>query len=205
MQFNAAICIAALLSAVMAVPNVTPKLLSDASDCRYWSMGRYMFVVDSADDAAINGLPAQPYDIILPSEVLSLLAIDLRASRRIAKVLYGCDNGQAVAYSNPFQKLGICQDRQNAHILIGAPTDKVLEPEVYAHEIDGLQQEGMYLGVKGQTTWGFRFTPGSCFANGTVSTKDYYELKLMGLPESPYDTAGYEVEFEGFLKVERWL
>jgi hypothetical protein len=27
----------------------------------------------------------------------------------------------------------------------------------------------------------------------------------MGLPESLYDTAEYKVEFERFLKVERWL
>jgi hypothetical protein len=37
-----------------------------------------------------------------------------------------------------------------------------------------------------------------------VSTRDYYEVKLMGLPESEYDTAGYEVEFEGFLKIAPW-
>jgi hypothetical protein len=88
--------------------------------------------------------------------------------------------------------------------LIDAPAKKVLIPELYALVIDSVKQEGVYLGVKGQTTWGFRYTPASCNANATLSTKDYYEVKLLGLPESEYDTVGYEVELKGFLRVIHW-
>ena len=200
-----ALFIATLLGATAAVPAVIPRLVSIPGNCGYWPTGRFMIVVDSAEDPAVNGLPAQPYDIIFPSKVLPLLAIDLRASRRIAKSLYACDAGQAAIPSSPaFEKLGICQDRQNGHILIDAPAEKVLVPELYKHELDGKEADGLYIGAKNQTTWGFRYTPASCYANATVSTRDYYEVKLLGLPESPYDTAGYEVEFQGFLKVVGW-
>ncbi|KAF2023702.1 hypothetical protein EK21DRAFT_80272, partial [Setomelanomma holmii] len=145
------------------------------------------------------------YDIIFSSKVLLLLAIDLRRSRRIAKQAGTRVSGQAATWGYLARKLSICQDRQNGHILIDAPAEKVLVPELYAHEMDGVRQDSVSLGVKNQTTWGFRYTPESCYANGTVSTRDYYEVKLMGLPESVYDTAGYEIEFEGFLKVHQWM
>jgi hypothetical protein len=196
--------VAALISAASALTNVTPKLLIPSGDCRYWPAGRSMLVVDSADDPAVDGLPAQPYDIIFPSKTLPLLAIDLRASRRIAKATFSCDAGQANLASQPSKKISVCQDRENGHILIDAPAEKVLVPELYTHVINGVEQDGVYLGVKGQTTWGFRYTPASCYTNATVSTKDYYEVKLLGLPESEYDTVGYDVEFKGFLKVVQW-
>jgi hypothetical protein len=196
--------VAALISAASALANVTPKLLVPSGDCNYWPTGRSMLVVDSAEDPAIDGLPAQPYDIIFPSKTLPLLAIDLRASRRIAKATFSCDAGQANLASQPSKRISICQDRENGHILIDAPAEKVLIPELYTHVINGVEQDGVYLGVKGQTTWGFRYTPASCYSNATVSTKDYYEVKLLGLPESEYDTVGYEVEFKGFLKVVQW-
>jgi molybdate-binding protein len=69
--------------------------------------------------------------------------------------------------------------------------------------IDGQEQEGVYLGWGNQTTWGFRYEDAVCRTDGT-GTRDYYEVKLMGLPESPDDTAGYEVSFKGFLKVVVW-
>jgi hypothetical protein len=63
-----------------------------------------------------------------------------------------CDVGQAVLASQPHKKLSICQDRENGHILIDAPAEKVLVPELYVHVIDGVEQEGVCMGVKGQTT-----------------------------------------------------
>jgi hypothetical protein len=84
-----------------------------------------MLVVDSA----IDGLSAQSYDIIFPSKILPLLSIDLRASRGIAKTTLSCDAGQAILASEPSKKISICQDRQNGHILIDAPAEKVLVPD----------------------------------------------------------------------------
>ncbi|EAT86865.1 hypothetical protein SNOG_05801 [Parastagonospora nodorum SN15] len=182
-----------MVGATSTLLNATPRLLSRTPDCLLWPDQRSMLVVDSAEDSAVNGLPAQPYDIIFPSKVLPLLAIDLRASRRIAKATYACEAGQATLSSSPSRKLAICQDRANGHILIDAPMEKVLVPELYAHIVDGVELNGIYLGVENQTTWGFRYTPATCHANATLSTRDYYEVKLLGLPESKWDTAGYEI------------
>ena len=74
----------------------------------------------------------------------------------------------------------------------------MLVPELYQHSIDGVVQDGEYLGLNGLTTWGFRYQGFTCGAN---ATRDYYEVKLMGMPETEGDTAGYEVEFKGFLKL----
>jgi hypothetical protein len=205
MKLQTTICLATALLVAAELPNVSPKLFSNpALGCRSWPQNPYMIVVDSAEDTAVNSLPAQPYDILFASKILPLLAIDLRASKAIAKTLYTCSAGQPVTLSSA-QKLSICQDRNNGHILIDAPPEKVLVPELYTHTIDGKQQDGLYLGVKNQTTWGFRYAPATCNENATVATRDYYEVKLLGLPESEYDTAGYEVEFKVFLKIaENW-
>jgi hypothetical protein len=141
MKSTALLSVAIVLGRVSAIPAVTPTLLS-SGDC-YSYPQRYTIVVDSADDPAVNGLPAQPYDIIFPSKVLPLLAIDLRASRRIAKYLYACTAGQPVVASSPnFMKLSICQDHQNGHILLDAPAEKTLVPELYRHTVVDL----IYLG-----------------------------------------------------------
>jgi hypothetical protein len=187
MQPHIITLVVALICEASALTDVHPKLLTPSGDCRHWPTGRSMLVVDSAEDSAIDGLPAQPYDIVFPSKILPLLSIDLRASRGIAKTTLSCDAGQAILASEPSKKISICQDRENGHILV-----------------DGVEQDGVYLGVKGQTTWGFRYAPASCYANATISTRDYYEVKLLGLPESEYDTIGYVTEFRGFLKIVKW-
>lgn len=204
MRVRVILFLAVALVSADTLPSVTPRLISTAQSCRAWPVNPFQIVVDSAEDPAINNLPAQPYDIVFPSKILPLLAIDLRASRRFAKTLYTCKAGRPTKRSSLGERLDICQDRQNAHILIDAPEEKVLAPELYQHIIDGNAVPGQYLGVKGQTTWGFRYTPASCNLNGTLSTRDYYEVKLLGLPESEHDTVGYEVEFKGFLKLANW-
>jgi hypothetical protein len=84
--------------------------------------------------------------------VLPLLAIELRASRSIAKATYAWEAVQATLASAPSRKLAICQDRANGHILIDAPVEKVLVPELYAHIVHGVELNGIYLGVDNQTT-----------------------------------------------------
>ncbi|OAL51498.1 hypothetical protein IQ07DRAFT_585899 [Pyrenochaeta sp. DS3sAY3a] len=201
MRLSTVLLLAVAFVTADPLPAVTPRLISSPQSCRAWPVNPFQIIVDSAEDPAVNSLPAQPYDIVFPSKVLPLLAIDLRASRRFAKVLYSCNAGRLKMRSGVGERLDICQDRENAHILLNAPAEKVLVPELYEHVVDGQALPGRYLGVKGQTTWGFRYTPASCSANGTLSERDYYEVKLLGLPESEHDTIGYEIEFKGFLKI----
>ncbi|KAL6705973.1 hypothetical protein ACN47E_006252 [Coniothyrium glycines] len=202
MKAHAAICLStALLTA--AIPNVVPTRFSNpALGCRSWPQNPYMIKVDSADDAAINNLPVQPFNVIFASQPRPLLAVDLRASRRIAKQPYICIDGSPALRSSVGEKLGIARDRNNAHILVDAPAEKVLRPELYTHSVDGQQQEGFYIGVNNQTTWGFRYQAATCNANGALATSAYYEAKLLGLPQSEDDSAGYEMEFEGFLRLD---
>lgn len=152
MRFWLGIHSATVISASFALLNATPRLLNRSPDCLFWPEQRSGLVVDSAEDSTVNGLPAQPYNIIFPSRVDSLLAIDLRASRRIEKATYACEAGQVTLASPTSKKLAICQDRANGHILNDAPVEKVLVPELYAHIVDGVDVDGVYLGVKNQTT-----------------------------------------------------
>jgi len=203
MHLSTTLIATTLLSTALAVPAVTTKLLEPA-DCRWWPQRSQIFV-SSSDDPYVNSLPAQPYKFQFGSRVLSLLAIDFRASGRFAKQIYACSGNSPVIPGNPSQKLSISQDRQNAHILIEAPAEETLVPELYEHYINGVKQEGRFLGAKGLTTWGFRYVEATCNAdNATLFTRDSYEVKLQGLPNSPYDSAGYPSEFEGFLKVVQY-
>ncbi|KAF2824696.1 hypothetical protein CC86DRAFT_371254 [Ophiobolus disseminans] len=188
-----------LATPILSTPTVTPRLLSPRLDCAFFPPGASMIVVDSADHPAINGLFAQPIDIIFPSKILPLLAIDTSSSRSVPRRPFACSAGQIAEYLLPRRKLGICQDRFNGHILLDAPVEKVLVPELYKHVAGGVELEGLYLGVKGQTTWGFRYT------NATGGTREYFEVKVLGLLESEWDTVGNEIEFEGFLKVVEWV
>jgi hypothetical protein len=68
MKLPVVILATALLGTTSASLNITTKLLISSGDlCRNWPQGPSMLVVDSAEDSALNGLPAQPYDIIFPS------------------------------------------------------------------------------------------------------------------------------------------
>jgi hypothetical protein len=56
----------------------------------------------------------------------------------------------------------------------------------YAHYIDGVQQDGVYFGVDGVTTWAFSFWEPS----------QYYTIRLLG----PNSGSLKDGEFDGFLK-----
>jgi hypothetical protein len=86
--------------------------------------------------------------------------------------------------------------------------------QMYYHEIDGVRQEGLYLGALGKTTWGFvyrRPKAEDCPASGDAPS-DYFDVKLQGLPQMDYveprvnyDRWGeYDPRFYGFLSVGRW-
>lgn len=104
--------------------------------------------------------------------------------------------------NNPFQNITISKDSNNAHMLV-QPEVQGYRVEVYGHEIDGVRQDGVFLGALNRTTWGFRFVNG--LANGACG-RDYYEVKLLDLPVDPdtEPTAGSPPEFRGFIKVVDW-
>ncbi|KAL1655397.1 hypothetical protein SLS61_001860 [Didymella pomorum] len=205
---------AALIATGAAVPNVVPHQLGNKDSCVYWPSwintrdvdltGTLMFVVDSAEDESINGLLLNQFDVQFPQKTLPLLGVDLRSSRYFARAPVRCKDGIARLGIEALYQLRICRDRNNGHILINPSANKTtLVPEIYRHAIDRKEQEGVYLGWGNQTTWGFRYQDAVCGANG-VSTREFVEVKLLGLPESEDDTAGYESWFKGFVKVVAW-
>jgi hypothetical protein len=135
----------ALIWETSALTDVNAELLTPSGDGWHWPTGRSTLVVDAAEDAAINGLPAQPYDIIFTFKILSLLSRDLRVSIRISKTTRRCDAGQAILASEPSKEISIYQDRESGDILIDASAEKVLVPERNTHIVDGVEKDGVYL------------------------------------------------------------
>lgn len=197
------ISIAAFLAPALAVPNVKVIPLGSTSCSRWPSWintrdadltGSLQFQVSDSEDSAINNLVAGSHTQQFTGAPLETLDINLRASRRFAQIYFRCFNGQiSIGYGNT-PAINIAKDQRNAHLVVGDG----YKPEPYAHEIDGVRQPGVYLGVLNQTTWGFRYQePEKC------GDKDAYEVKLLNLPQDPNTEprAAYDPEFQGFLKI----
>lgn len=65
-------------------------------------------------------------------------------------------------------------------------------PEVYTHEIAGVQQDGLFLGWGNVTTWAFQFVSGVSGAGGS----DYYRMRLLGSRAKLKDG-----ELDGFVRI----
>jgi hypothetical protein len=203
-----------LLPLALAVPTVTP-IPTGRTDCLDWPgwinsrpndlTSSLMFTVSQSDDSAVNGLPLQQFSVPWGSGNRNFLGATLLASRSFAKAYYRCINGVPVVMSNTDQPISIAKDMNNAHLLIAAPAAKAYRAEIFEHEVDGVKQDGWYLGAQNQTTWGFHYQEATCGADGKVNN-GFYQVKLLGLPVDPENepTAGYPTEFKGFLKVDLW-
>lgn len=62
-----------------------------------------------------------------------------------------------------------------------------IKPETYAHEIDGVKQDGTFLGSRNVTTWAF----------GRLAKETSWRVRLMGLGSEELQDG----EVEGFLQV----
>jgi hypothetical protein len=67
-----------------------------------------------------------------------------------------------------------------------------LNPEVYTHEIAGIQQDGLFVGLGNVTTWGFELVLGQ----GGAGSSDYYRMRLLGPKASLKDG-----EIDGFVGI----
>jgi hypothetical protein len=67
-----------------------------------------------------------------------------------------------------------------------------LIPEVYTHEMAGVQQDGLFVGYRNVTTWGFELVSGQ----GGASSGDYYRMRLLGPKTSLKDG-----EVDGFVGI----
>ncbi|KAM7198218.1 hypothetical protein V8F20_006245 [Naviculisporaceae sp. PSN 640] len=204
---------------VAAVPNVTVIPLG-SKDCSSYPglirtpaadiTGYLRFEVTNSDDPAIDGLLATTKIQRWPtfqnlSATVTTLVMDVRKSTRLAKPVFRCFNGALEIVGDGDPKITVSKDWRGAQMMLGdyqgGPGYK-LEP--YAHEIDGVRQEGVFVGANGKTTWGFgweRPSQEDC-VNGN-SGLDWYSARLQGLEYDPSveSRAWGPVEFEGFIKV----
>lgn len=208
---------------VAAVPNVTVIPLR-SKDCSSWpglirtpaaDITAYLRLeVTSSDDPAIDGLLATAHTQRWPtlqnlSNTVETVVMDVRKSTRIAKPVFRCFNGVLHMVGDGDPAITVSKDWRGAQMMLGdyqgGPGYK-LEP--YAHEINGVRQEGVFLGAKGKTTWGFNWerpTRDDC-ANGN-SALDWYSARVQGLEYDPTveSRAWGPVEFEGFIRVFEYL
>ncbi|PSN66255.1 hypothetical protein BS50DRAFT_410600 [Corynespora cassiicola Philippines] len=198
-----------LLGTTTAIPSVVPVPLnpSGAASCVGWpsTQGAFKVQVSSSEDDAFNDFPIQPTTTTWGSSTLELLGANLLKSYRYAKAPYFCVNGELRVGASQ-ETVGVSKDMRNAFPLLQVEDpESTYEIEVYAHEIDGVRQEGVFLGAQNKTTWGFNYVRPTCGAEG-AGQNGFFQVKLLDLPvdEQYPPTAGYDPEFQGFLKLTVW-
>ncbi|KAH8653136.1 hypothetical protein BGZ60DRAFT_387014 [Tricladium varicosporioides] len=169
-------------SLVSAVPSVTTIQVGQGNCAgfpnSYKNSGNdadaFVFHPDQADNPRINGLQT---GIVGTSLVVY-------ESNTTASAIFCC-------WRSAVKDAFFTQDL----LLSPSPGDKELryltdgvKPETYAHEINGVRQDGIFLGISNVTTWAFR---------RTQAHPEYYQIRLAPGSGEPL----YEGEFKGFLKV----
>jgi hypothetical protein len=187
-----------------AVPNVTVIPLSPGS-CYGWPSwqgsggdhvdltGPLKISINQADDDGIEGLPLSVKTFNRTGLSTLNIVADLRKSNTFARSLFLCKNGNLETKAPGTLFIG--KDPSNALLT----TEAGHSPEVYAHLVNGVRQPGIFLGARNQTKWGFTYRlPQTC------GNLDYYELKLMNLPQDQAiePKASRTPDAFGFLKVE---
>ena len=114
--------------------------------------GSFWVVVTNAEDSAINELPLQPEAITSGGETLTTQAIDMRKSNRIVKSYYRCFDSETKAMNGDGPAIKGSKDVRNAWMQEGLANGYKLKP--YRVAIDGVEQEGVFLGAMNQTTGG---------------------------------------------------
>jgi len=181
-----------LLSRVSAVPNVTVTQIFSGNCGGYpssYSTGgthadAFNFVPDQADAGSLNGLKTgvkdgdfvvYRYDGYEDNSTYSTLASDI----------FCCDVGGHVLNGLGDKKLLLSTDVKVQGL--GFYSDG-FQPETYEHYLDGVKQDGVFLGLGNVTTWSFR----------RLLQDTYWKARLMG-PGSQRVDDDY-IEFRGFLK-----
>lgn len=202
-----------------AVPNVTVVPLN-SKGCSAWpgyirtpdadATGYLRFEVASADDPAIDGLLGTSHTQNWPipsnySNTVQTLVVDVRKSTRIAKPVFRCLDGELHMNSPTNPAITVSKDNRGAWMMLGEYADGPgYKLDVYAHEIDGVRQPGVFLGAEGRTTWGFNWERPSTedCTNGNAGL-DWYTARVQGLEYDPSvpSRAWRDAEFEGFLRV----
>jgi hypothetical protein len=181
-----------LLSRVSAVPNVTVTQIYAGNCGGYpssYSTGgthadAFNFIPAEADVGSLNGLKTgvkngnfvvYRYDGFEDNATYSELASDIFCCDVGGHVLNGLGDKMLLLSTNvEVQDLGFYIDG--------------FQPETYEHYLDGVKQDGVFLGLGNVTTWSFR----------RLAEDIYWKTRLIGPGSKSID--GDYIEFRGFLK-----
>lgn len=177
------------LPLVAAIPSVIPVQVG-AGTCQYFpnyypspesdTTGGFWFHPDQADNSTVDGL----YTSV---EASNENVIDITTNAQLAKILYGCSDGLVHDYVGTSPPDVFISSTTGELGYLGAG----LVPESYQHQIDGVTQDGVFLGSSGVTAWAYTFVPG-----GGLVGEDVFTLRLL----ESQDGALNDGEFYGFLK-----
>jgi hypothetical protein len=196
-----ALCLLGIQSAlVSAVPDVTvvPLTTSNCSPYPNWQGGAGVDVtgtvfiqLDQSDNTTANGLYSSVFPAAGPNTEKTIISIT--PQKDLAKIGYKCFNGvfqdnYVDGESVPHISANISDPQYGYFGYWGGGWS----PAPYAHQIDGQQQDGVFLGATGLTTWGFTYHP----AGSGAGELEHFEARLLFPDVKPRDC-----EFEGFLKI----
>ncbi|KAE8444079.1 hypothetical protein EG329_000861 [Mollisiaceae sp. DMI_Dod_QoI] len=196
-SFVFSLLLIAPISLISALPNVTairigdgcsayPTYLPDPSNN---FTGCFVLHPDQADNSSINGLHTGPQgtSLVVYSDPMA------------ASELFGCTNGTIFDYfiaPSAATQWSFLTNPQDQELI---SSSQGIRPETYAHEVDGVRQDGVFLGSANSTTWAFRLVLGA----GGIGGRDFYQVRLLE-PKNADPVMGIALrdgEFKGFLKV----
>jgi hypothetical protein len=183
------------LASAVPTAQVTPVLLG--SSCNNFPSTTsaatiYVLYADQVSNPSVNGLWG--FDTAKPDPVLNKTRIFVTTNRG-AHYQLECVNGVARNTGNGLPAMiageatdrGLYYDATSGHNL-----------EAYAHEVNGVRQNGTFIGNKGVTTWGFTFQAGLGGVIEYIGSIDGYVVRLLGPGSGPLKAG----EYTGFLKAE---
>ena len=167
-----------LTTSISAFPNVT-AIRTGSGDCSaypstYSTFGRtadeFSFTPSQAENSSINNLTTGT----------SSLGLVVYTDNTTASEIFCCDHGGTVEDGLGYKSLLFSSNSTDNRL--GYWEQGVL-PETYTHELAGVAQDGVFLGLANVTTWAFRPV-------GSV-----YQMRLLGP-----GVGLMKGEFRGFLK-----
>lgn len=192
MALTSVFAILSVLSLVSAVPNVTVSQIYPGTCGGYPSSygtggthaDAFNFIPAEADIGSLNNLKTgvkdgdfvvYKYNGFEDNATYSQLASDIFCCDVGGHVLNGLGDKRLLLSTDvAVQDLGFYNDG--------------FQPETYEHYLDGVKQDGVYLGLGNVTTWSFRIHPEDV----------YWKTRLVGPGSKPVDED--YIEFRGFLK-----
>lgn len=199
--------LSSLVSFASALPNVTATPIPGCSaypsyDPTTDTTGWFFFTAYQTDNSSVDGLGTDQ-EFSRGANQIRWGSITLGTRPDEAKVAMRCSNNTLTGFVSTGVSGATWETLQFAPYPYDAELMYFVEggPVAEAHELtlDGVKQDGVFIGSNGVATWGFRYFDASYSCCGVP----FYQLRLLG-PNSADPTTGAALqdgEFQGFLKI----